>query len=111
MFNDQCKGKSTCQFKFQESDLPSGTCTLPAATAANWKYVLLAKCSSSTVKFGSAEVKITKNVIGIMAVASDLLITFIFWCSMLSLKKLQKKGQQEILGDTVTAQDFTVVVS
>lgn len=30
---------------------------------------------------------------------------------MLSLKKLQKKGQQEILGDTVTAQDFTVVVS
>ncbi len=52
----------------------------------------------------------TKNLIGIIVVFGDLIMTFIFWCSMLSLKKLQVAQENEMEGLNVTAADFTCVV-
>ena len=41
----------------------------------------------------------------------DLIITFVFWCSMLGLKRLQQVQENEINGDTVAASDYSVVVT
>ena len=49
MFDEQCKGNDSCKFSFKLSDLPGASCTLPQATAENWQYVMLAKCSSKTI--------------------------------------------------------------
>ena len=53
----------------------------------------------------------TKALIGIIIVFFDLIITLIFWCSMLGLKRLQEVQEKEINGDTVVVTDFAVVVS
>lgn len=109
-FEEQCKGSKTCQFKFRQSDLDDD-CTLPQATAANWQYVIVAKCSSSSILFGENEIKVTKNVIAMVVVIFDLVITFYFWCSMLALHKIQLATEREINAGTVTPSDFTVVVT
>lgn len=109
-FETQCKGSKTCQFSFNNSDLDE-SCTLPQANTSNWQYVLVAKCSSSSILFGENEVKVTKNVIAIVVVIFDLIITFYFWCSMLALNKIQLATEREINAGTVTPSDFTVVVT
>ena len=76
-------------------------CTLPQATFANWQYAMVVQCSSSSVTFGSSEVVVTKNVIGIVVVFFDLLITFFFWCSLISLDKLQLATEEEVNAGTV----------
>ena len=68
--------------------MPTNECTLPQATAANWQYVLVAQCSSSSITIGSTNWVLTKNLIGLIAVFLDLIGVFIFWCSMLGLKQL-----------------------
>ena len=62
---------------------------------------MVAYCASKSIKFGSGEVDVTKDLIGIVVVMFDLLITFGFWCSMLAFKKVQDKIEQEIDGDGV----------
>lgn len=57
---------------------------------------MLAQCSSSSITLGSADIKVTKNLIGLIVVFLDLIIVFIFWCSMLGLKKLQETAETEI---------------
>ena len=49
---------------------------------------MLAQCSSSSITIGDTELKMTKNLIGLIVVFLDLIIVFIFWCSMLGLKSL-----------------------
>ena len=93
------------------NELPDVSCTLPQATAANWQYLMIAKCSSSSILFGESEVKVTKNLIGLVVVGFDLLITFTFWCSMLALKELQNTTEREIHAGTVLPVDYTVVVT
>ncbi len=110
LFQEQCKGLQNCVFKLNESDLPAKSCNLAVAEPANWQYLMIARCSSSHIQFGSSEVKVTKNLIGIIVVLSDLIMTFIFWCSMLSLKKLQVAQENEMEGLNVAANDFTCVV-
>lgn len=41
----------------------------------------------------------------------DLIMTFVFWCSMLALKKLQVAQENEIEGYLISASDFTCVVT
>ena len=62
---------------------------------------MVVKCSSSSINFGSAEVVVTKSLIGILVVLFDLFITFFFWCSLLSLKKLQTATEAEVNAGTV----------
>ena len=57
---------------------------------------MVAKCSSGTINFGEREVKVTKNLIGIVVVFFDLIAVFSFWCSMLALRKLQDTTENEI---------------
>jgi len=49
---------------------------------------MLAQCSSSSITLGETDIKVTKNLIGLIVVFLDLIIVFIFWCAMLGLKKL-----------------------
>ena len=88
IFEEQCKGKESCQFKFRQNQLPITSCFLPHASPSNWQYGLVAYCASKSVKWGENEIDVTKNLIGIVVVVFDLLITFGFWCSMLAFKKL-----------------------
>jgi len=96
LFDQQCKGKQSCTFKFRQLDLPDTYCILPQSTAANWQFVILSSCSASSVSLGFDNLKASKSVIGIVVVIFDLVITFIFWCSMLALKKIQQVEQSEI---------------
>ena len=50
---------------------------------------MIAQCSSSSIKFGANDIKVTKNLIGVLVVLFDLGIVFTFWCSMIALKALQ----------------------
>ena len=70
----------------------------------------MAYCASKSVKWGENEIDVTKNLIGIVVVVFDLLITFGFWCSMLAFKKLQDKIEEEIDGDGIQPMDFSVVI-
>ena len=72
---------------------------------------MLAQCSASSISIGGSDVKVTKNVIGLVVVFFDLLITFLFWCMMLGLKEIQTTVKAEIFSDTCYPQDFTVVIS
>ena len=72
---------------------------------------MVATCSSKSIKLGSNDVKVTKNVIGIVAVFFDLLITFFFWCSMLALSKLQQTTENEVQAGTVMPDDFAVQIT
>ena len=72
---------------------------------------MLAQCSASSISIGGSDVKVTKNVIGLVVVFFDLLITFLFWCMMLGLKEIQTTVKAEIFADTCYPQDFTVVIS
>mmetsp|Transcript_4000 Transcript_4000/g.5299 ORF Transcript_4000/g.5299 Transcript_4000/m.5299 type:complete len:105 (+) Transcript_4000:637-951(+) len=60
---------------------------------------------------GGEDVKVSKTLIGVIVVFFDLIITFIFWCSLLGLKKMQDAQEREINGDTVVASDYSVVVT
>ena len=71
---------------------------------------MVAYCASKSVKWGENEIDVTKNLIGIVVVVFDLLITFGFWCSMLAFKKLQDKIELEIDGDGIQPMDFSVVI-
>ena len=53
----------------------------------------------------------TKNVVGIVVVVFDLFITFVFWCSMMALNKLQDTTEKEINAGTVNPDDYSVVVT
>ena len=72
---------------------------------------MIIKCSSGSISFGENEEPVTKNTIGLVVVFFDLLIVFSFWCSMLSLKKLQDTTENEINSGSVNPSDFTVVMS
>jgi len=50
---------------------------------------MIAPCSSSSIKWGANEIKVTKNLIGLLVVLFDIAIVFTFWCSMIALKSLQ----------------------
>ena len=71
---------------------------------------MVAYCASKAVKFGENEIDVTKNLIGIVVVMFDLLITFGFWCSMLAFRKLQDKIESEIDGDGVQPMDFSIAI-
>ena len=72
---------------------------------------MVAQCSSSSIRFGANEVKVTKNLIGLLVVSFDLSVIFIFWCSMLALTKMQEVTENEINAERVTPVDYTVVIS
>ena len=73
--------------------------------------MLLAQCSSSSITIGDTDWKLTKGFIGLVAVFADLLIVFIFWCSMLGLGQLQTTAETEINAGSVQPKDYTVVVT
>ena len=60
---------------------------------------------------GGEDVKVTKTLIGVMVVFFDLIITFMFWFSLLGLKKMQQAQEREINGDSVSISDYSVVVT
>ena len=91
--------------------MPIDSCVLSTASAQNWKYLILATCSSTSINVGGEDIEVTKQLIGVIVVFFDLIITLIFWCSMLGLKRLQIVQEIEINGDTVVAADFSVVVA
>ena len=110
-FARDCKDNNYCEFRITQDMIPDEFCSATGATIAQWQYVAVASCSSSTIKFGSSEALVTKNVIGIMAVLFYLLITFIFYCALLALKKIQTLQEEEVDFATVTASDFSVLVT
>ena len=69
---------------------------------------MIASCSDSTILWGANDVSVTKNLIGVLVVMFDLLITFFFWCSLLALTKFQEVTENEVNGDVVLPQDYTV---
>ena len=60
---------------------------------------------------GGEDVKVSKTLIGVIVVFFDLIITFIFWCSLLGLKKLQEAQEKEMNGEAVSVSDFSVMVT
>ena len=110
-FEQVCKGRKRCVLDFKQDDLPQDSCFLSTAKATNWKYLVLAKCSATTINMGGEDVKVTKTLIGVMVVFFDLIITFMFWFSLLGLKKMQQAQEREINGDSVSISDYSVVVT
>ena len=88
IFERDCKGKASCQFTFRQNQLPVTSCFLPHASPSNWQYGMVAYCASSSIRFGSNEVKVSKNTVGFVVVIFDLLITYGFWFAMLAFVKL-----------------------
>ena len=72
---------------------------------------MLAQCSATTIQMGGEDVKVSKTLIGVIVVFFDLIITFIFWCSLLGLKKLQEAQEKEMNGEAVSVSDFSVMVA
>ena len=109
MWEDQCKGKKKCNFTWRKGDLPIDECQRTAVPYTYWKYLLVASCSNAEIAYIS-DVKVTKNLIGILVVFFDLIITFWYWCSILALKKFQEVTEAEVNGDIVLPQDYTVQI-
>ena len=42
IFESQCKGKQTCQFNFNQGQLPESQCNLVTARPSNWQFVMVA---------------------------------------------------------------------
>ena len=71
---------------------------------------MVASCSDAGIEYGVNGVYVTKNLIGLIVVFFDLLITFFFWCSLLAMKKFQDVTEAEVNGDVVLPQDYTVQI-
>ena len=69
---------------------------------------MIASCTDSEILWGANDISVTKNLIGVLVVMFDLLITFFFWCSLLALTKFQEVTTNEVNSDVVLPQDYTV---
>ena len=88
-FEEQCKGQEECTFTWNLSDLPPAQCSYWLANDDTiWRFMMIASCSDSSINYFN-DLKVTKNLIGLVVVFFDLIITFFFWCSLMALKKFQ----------------------
>lgn len=72
--------------------------------------MMKASCVSKTVTILGAEYDLTKSDVASIIVKIDLVVCFFLWFALLSSKPFQYAISRDVIGDTVTIPDFTVVV-
>ena len=71
---------------------------------------MTASCIDDEVSMPSLGLTMTKENVSIIVVLFDLLISFYLWFALLFLRPLAKATEIDIVGDTLSADDFTVIV-
>jgi len=86
MFEEQCVGKTECEFQFEKKDLPQDACSnYWTSDIVDWEFMLVASCSDASIEYAGTTV--TKGLVGLVVVIFDLIVTFYFWCSLMAMKK------------------------
>ena len=74
---------------------------------------MTADCKSNTIKFGNESTKtitVSKETAALVVVCCDLLLSLVFWFSLLGLKTYHKITDKDINEGTLMATDFSVVM-
>ena len=75
---------------------------------------MTASCKSNTIDFGIDSDKkpypVSKEIVALVVVCGDLLISLWFWTSLLALQTYHKMVDNDVNKGTLAAKDFTVVM-
>ena len=93
--------------------LPANQCIFAQSNYQSLHFVMTSTCRSNSVILGSVEqgIRLSKGQVAIVVVILDLIITWFAYIALLALKPLQEVTEIDVNGDSLSASNFTVVLS
>ena len=76
----------------------------------DFSYQMTIECQPEDILVPFLDQKVSRETLSLLCVLSDLLITFLLYISLLSLKVCQNLTKADVQGHMLTADDFTVCI-